>query len=128
MRAQWRMHSCLQAHQELIATTTLIAPCGSRGGWRCTVHISSQFRLLRWWSALEAHWWMPCQKVLCNGPLQQGENAMPGQAPALTDERELLLAYLAQQRDGIRYAAYGLTDAQARLTPAASALSIGGLL
>jgi hypothetical protein len=53
---------------------------------------------------------------------------MPGQAPALTDERELLLAYLAQQRDGIRYAAYGLTEAQARLTPAASSLSIGGLL
>jgi hypothetical protein len=53
---------------------------------------------------------------------------MPGQAPALTDERELLLAYLAQQRDGIRYAAHGLTEAQARLTPSASALSIGGLL
>ena len=53
---------------------------------------------------------------------------MPGQAPALTDERELFLAYLAQQRDGIRYAAYGLTEAQARRTPSASALSIGGLL
>ena len=53
---------------------------------------------------------------------------MPGQAAVLTDERELLLAYLAQQRDGIRYAAHGLTDAQARLTPSASALSIGGLL
>ena len=53
---------------------------------------------------------------------------MPGQAAALTDERALLLAYLAQQRDGIRYAAYGLTDAQARLTPTASTLSIGGLL
>src|SRR5215510_4875268 len=53
---------------------------------------------------------------------------MPGQAPVLTDERELLLAYLAQQRDGIRYAAHGLTEAQARLTPAASSLSIGGLL
>jgi uncharacterized damage-inducible protein DinB len=53
---------------------------------------------------------------------------MPGQAPALTDERELLLAYIAQQRDGIRYAAHGLTEAQARLTPAASSLSIGGLI
>jgi hypothetical protein len=53
---------------------------------------------------------------------------MPGQAPALTDERELLLAYIAQQRDGIRYAAHGLTEAQARLTPSASALSIGGLI
>jgi uncharacterized damage-inducible protein DinB len=53
---------------------------------------------------------------------------MPGQAPALTDERALLLAYIAQQRDGIRYAAHGLTEAQARLTPAASSLSIGGLI
>jgi uncharacterized damage-inducible protein DinB len=53
---------------------------------------------------------------------------MPGQAPALTDERELLLAYLTQQRDGIRYAAHGLTEAQARLTPSASSLSIGGLM
>jgi uncharacterized damage-inducible protein DinB len=53
---------------------------------------------------------------------------MPGQAPAVTDERELLLAYLAQQRDGIRNAAFGLTDDQARLAPSASSLSIGGLI
>jgi len=53
---------------------------------------------------------------------------MPGQATVLTDERELLLAYIAQQRDGIRYAAHGLTEAQARLTPSASSLSIGGLI
>jgi uncharacterized damage-inducible protein DinB len=53
---------------------------------------------------------------------------MPAQAAVFTDERALLLAYLAQQRDGLRYAAYGLTEAQARLTPAASALSLGGLL
>ena len=53
---------------------------------------------------------------------------MPGQAPALTDERELLLAYIDQQRDGIRYAAFGLTDEQARLTPTAGTLSIGGLV
>jgi len=53
---------------------------------------------------------------------------MPGQAPPLTDERALLLAYIAQQRDGIRYAAYGLTDEQARLRPTRSALSIGGLI
>ncbi len=53
---------------------------------------------------------------------------MPGQAPALTDERELLLAYIAQQRDGIRNAAYGLTDEQARLAPTASSLTIGGLI
>src|SRR3954447_8060146 len=53
---------------------------------------------------------------------------MPGQAPPLNDERELLLAYIAQQREGIRNAAFGLTDEQARLTPSASALSIGGLI
>jgi uncharacterized damage-inducible protein DinB len=53
---------------------------------------------------------------------------MPGQAPAFTDERELLLAYIAQQRDGIRFAAFGLTDEQARLTSTAGELSIGGLL
>jgi hypothetical protein len=53
---------------------------------------------------------------------------MPGMAPAITDEKELLLAYLAQQRDGLRFAAHGLTDEQARLRPTAGALSIGGLL
>ena len=53
---------------------------------------------------------------------------MPGQAPPLTDERELLLAYVDQQRDGIRFAAYGLTDDQARLAPTAGTLSIGGLV
>jgi uncharacterized damage-inducible protein DinB len=53
---------------------------------------------------------------------------MPAQAAVFTDERELLLAYLAQQRAGIRYAAYGLHEAQARLTPSASVLSLGGLI
>ncbi|MPY93345.1 MAG: DUF664 domain-containing protein [Acidimicrobiia bacterium] len=53
---------------------------------------------------------------------------MPGQVAPLTDERELLLAYIAQQRDGVRFAAFGLTDEQARLTPSASSLSIGGLV
>src|SRR3954471_822979 len=53
---------------------------------------------------------------------------MPGQVPPLDDERALLLAYLAQQRDGLRYAAFGLTDEQARQTPTKGTLSIGGLL
>ena len=53
---------------------------------------------------------------------------MPGNAPALTDEKALLLAYIAQQRDGLRNAAFGLTDEQARLTPTAGTLSIGGLV
>ena len=53
---------------------------------------------------------------------------MPGQVPPIDDERQLLLAYIDQQRDGIRFAAYGLTDEQARQTPTASSLSIGGLV
>ena len=53
---------------------------------------------------------------------------MPGQAPPLTDERALLLAYIAQQRDAVRYAAFGLTDEQARLAPTAGTLTIGGLV
>jgi hypothetical protein len=53
---------------------------------------------------------------------------MPGNAPALTDEKALLLAYIAQQRSGLRNAAFGLTDEQARQTPTAGTLSIGGLV
>jgi uncharacterized damage-inducible protein DinB len=53
---------------------------------------------------------------------------MPGQAPSLTDERALLLAYIKQQRDGLRNAAYGLNEEQIRLAPSASALSVGGLI
>jgi uncharacterized damage-inducible protein DinB len=53
---------------------------------------------------------------------------MPAQVPPVADEREGLLAYLAQQRDAIRIAAHGLTDEQARATPSASALSVGGLI
>ena len=54
---------------------------------------------------------------------------MPGQAPLHADERELLLAFLQQQRDGIRYAAYGLTDEQARVAPrsARSASAVSSL-
>jgi uncharacterized damage-inducible protein DinB len=53
---------------------------------------------------------------------------MPGQVPPVADEREGLLAYLAQQRYVLRVAAYGLTDEQARATPSTSSLSIGGLI
>ncbi len=53
---------------------------------------------------------------------------MPGQVPPHADERTLLLGYVDQQRDGIRFAAFGLTDEQARLTPTAGTLSIGGLV
>ena len=53
---------------------------------------------------------------------------MPGTVPPVADERSGLLAFLAQQRDGVRFAAYGLTDEEARRTPTAGALSIGGLV
>ena len=38
---------------------------------------------------------------------------MPGQAPFHTDEHDLLLGYVAQQREVMRLTAYGLTDDQA---------------
>jgi uncharacterized damage-inducible protein DinB len=53
---------------------------------------------------------------------------MPGLVPPIADERACLLAYLAQQRDGIRYAAHGLTDEQAMARPSVSELSLGGLI
>src|SRR5579884_701058 len=53
---------------------------------------------------------------------------MPGQVRPVTDERDGLPSYLAQQRYFVRLAAYGLTDDQARQTPSASTLSIGGLI
>ena len=40
--------------------------------------------------------------------------SMPGQVPPVVDEREALLAYLAQQRYVLRLTAFGLTDDQAR--------------
>ena len=54
---------------------------------------------------------------------------MPGQAPFHTDEHDLLLGYVAQQRAVIRLTAYGLTDDQARRTAVApSPLSVGALI
>jgi len=53
---------------------------------------------------------------------------MPGQVHPVADEREGLLAYLAQQRSVMRIAAYGLSDEQARATPTAGPLSVGGLI
>jgi hypothetical protein len=54
---------------------------------------------------------------------------MPGMAPFHTDEHDLLLGCLAQQRGVLRLTAFGLTDTQAR-TPAAapSPLTVGGLI
>jgi uncharacterized damage-inducible protein DinB len=53
---------------------------------------------------------------------------MPGSVRPIVDERDGLLAYLAQQRDGLRFAVHGLTDEQATSKPTASALSLAGLI
>ena len=53
---------------------------------------------------------------------------MPGLVPPVVDERETLLAYLAQQRDALRYAAHGLSERQASSRPSASALCLAGLI
>jgi uncharacterized damage-inducible protein DinB len=53
---------------------------------------------------------------------------MPANVPPVADEREGLLAFLAQQRYVVRVAAHRLTEDQARATPSASALSVGGLV
>ncbi|AYN40117.1 DinB family protein [Streptomyces dangxiongensis] len=49
-------------------------------------------------------------------------------AEAKGDERGALLAFLEEQRGGIRRALLGLTEEQARSRPSASELSLGGLL
>ena len=53
---------------------------------------------------------------------------MPGMVPPVADERDALLGYLGQQRLAVRISAHGLTDEQARMTPTAGTLSIGGLV
>ena len=54
---------------------------------------------------------------------------MPGQAPFHTDEHDLLLGYVAQQREVLRLTAYGLTDDEARVAALQpSLLSVGGLI
>lgn len=53
---------------------------------------------------------------------------MPSNVRPVTDERDGLVSFLAQQRLVLRTSAYGLTDEQAALVPSASSLSIGGLI
>jgi uncharacterized damage-inducible protein DinB len=53
---------------------------------------------------------------------------MPMNAPLAHDEREGLLAFLQHQREAVRNATYGLREDQARTTPTASGLSLGGLV
>lgn len=53
---------------------------------------------------------------------------MPLFTRPMTDERDGLLTSLAQQRDGLLALVAGLTEEQARATPTASDLSLGGLV
>lgn len=68
----------------------------------------------------------PCHETMVS--YRKGVATVPGGVPPVADERAGLTAYLAQQRLVLRIAAHGLSDEQARSTPSASALSIGGLL
>ena len=53
---------------------------------------------------------------------------MPAMPPPVTDEKDGLVAYVAQQLDAFRAVSYGLTDEQARSTPTPSSLSVGALV
>jgi len=53
---------------------------------------------------------------------------MPAHVPPFDNERDSLVAYVAQQLDAFRSVAYGLTDEQARATPTPSTLSVGALV
>jgi len=53
---------------------------------------------------------------------------MPALAPPVADERSALREYMAYHQSAYFAVSYGLTDEQARSTPSASALSIGGLI
>ena len=53
---------------------------------------------------------------------------MPGTPPPVASEREALATFLRQQHDGLRNAAYGLTDEQAHAVPSRSAISIAGVV
>ena len=53
---------------------------------------------------------------------------MPGTVRPVVDERDGLLAFLAQQRDALRFAVQGLTDEQAASKPTTSDLSLAGLI
>jgi uncharacterized damage-inducible protein DinB len=53
---------------------------------------------------------------------------MPALAPPVADERSALREFMAFHQSAYFAVAYGLTDEQARSSPSASALSIGGLV
>jgi len=53
---------------------------------------------------------------------------MPALAPPVRDERDALREFMAYQQSAFVAVAHGLTDDQARATPTAGTLSIGGLI
>ena len=53
---------------------------------------------------------------------------MPGLVPPVTDERDALLGFLAQQRYVLRLTAHGLTEEQAVASPSVSPLTVAGLI
>ena len=53
---------------------------------------------------------------------------MPALASPVTDERDALREFMSYHQSAYLAIAYGLTDEQARSTPSASALSIGGVI
>jgi uncharacterized damage-inducible protein DinB len=53
---------------------------------------------------------------------------MPALAPPVHHERSALREFLAYHQSAYRAVSFGLTDEQARATPTASALSVGGLV
>jgi Protein of unknown function (DUF664) len=59
---------------------------------------------------------------------RNGEDVMPGLVAPLIDERELLLAFLGQQRDALRYAVHGMDQGQAASRPTVSELTLVGLV
>jgi uncharacterized damage-inducible protein DinB len=70
---------------------------------------------------------MPVTTIIGRNETQE-ERDMPGNVAPVANEREGLMAYLAQQRLVLRTTAYGLTDEQARQAPTVSSLSVGGLI
>ncbi|WP_300612199.1 DinB family protein [Trebonia sp.] len=70
----------------------------------------------------------PADRGLYSGGVPYQDGPMPLFARPVADERDGLLTFLAQQRDALRACVLGLTDEQARATPAASGLSLGGLI
>jgi hypothetical protein len=53
---------------------------------------------------------------------------MPALASPVTDERDALREFVSYHQNAYFAIAYGLTDEQARSTPSASAMSIGGVI